>query len=121
MNKISIKLNIDKINKSKIKTRSYTNKSGANITVREYEVEVVPIREEKVVHSTDKFDFVKIGFVSDRSVKRPDGSWEDGTILGDAIEIRTRTDSQEPADDEPSVQIGGYNMDDIIDPDEIPF
>lgn len=114
MNKITIKLNIDKIDRSKIKSRSYKNKSGIDVTVREYEVEIIPIREEKVVHSTDKYDFVKIGFASDRSVKRPDGKWDDGTILGDAVEIRSKTAGERTV-----------NMDDIddgsINVDDIPF
>lgn len=122
MNKITIKINIDRIDKSKIKSRSYKNKSGVDVTVREYEVEVIPIREEKVVHSTDKYDFVKVGFASDRSVKRPDGKWEDGTILGDAIEIRSKSGQVRVTGQNGDGTINFEDIDDgSINPDDIPF
>ena len=65
MSKIQITLDADKL-RPLIKNREYTNRNGETVTVREVKAELVPLKEEnqKVVHSTDKYNLVKTHFVS---------------------------------------------------------
>jgi len=124
MNKINVRINIDKIDKTKIKSRTYKNAVGVMVTVRELEVEILPIREEKIVHTTAEYDFVKVGFMSDKSVKNANGTWDNGTPLGDAIEIRKKAVAPEPVveldifgDPVPEAEDTGA----VPNPDDIPF
>lgn len=118
MNKINIKINIDKIDRNKIKTRTYKNAAGIDVTVKEYEVELMPIREEKVVHSTPEYDIVKVGFLSERSVKNASRGWDNGTIIGDAVEIRNK---EKPKEKDPFDDIVQDDTGDAVNVDDIPF
>jgi len=102
MKKLIAKIDVTKINKEKIIDRKY-QKDGKEVIAKELDLELVPLRSEKIVHRNGERMLMKIGFVSEKSVKKEDGTYENGNIIGDIMEWR---------DDD------GL---DVIDPENIPF
>ena len=87
MRKYTTKLDVTKINKDKIVSRTFTNKQGQEITVKEIELEIVPIKETKeIFNKCDGRRLMKVGFISEKSIKNEDGTYTNGTILGDVTE-----------------------------------
>ena len=102
-----VKIDVSKINKNNILERKFKNKAGELITVRELECEIKDVKEEKVLHTTDKGkQLVKVGFISEKSFQDASGQWQNGTILGDVTEWRdsiketSKTDDIEYPEDE---------------------
>ncbi len=58
MQKITLTLDLNKLDKSRINNRTYTNKDGQEVTVREYQIDVVELKPEKkrVIKSGQKAD-----------------------------------------------------------------
>ena len=99
MNKITIQIDVTKIDKAQIKDGKYLK------------LEVVELKEPKDVTRADKslvtgtkqdgtaWKLVKTHFVSMESTKNDDGTWNNGTIIGDASKFEdvdpTETKPQE--------------------------
>lgn len=95
MKKLSLRIDVTKIDKSKIVPRTY-EKDGKTITEQNYDMELVPVIE-KIIKKTDTYELVKVGFVAEKSVKGEDGKYINGMILGDALEFR---DPPAPSNDD---------------------
>lgn len=95
MQKISITVDLTKIDKSKIIERKYENKNGEMVTVKEYRMEVVPVREEnqKLIKTGPNWKMVKTHFVADTQTKEERESGKKSTIFGDGIQF-FNTDNQ---------------------------
>lgn len=116
MRKYTTKLDVTKINKDKIVSRTFTNKQGQEITAKEIELEIVPIKDPKeIFNKGDGRRLMKVGFISEKSIKNEDGTYTNGTILGDVTEWQ----------DVPTVGDTGIEYPDPADPhvhiDLIPF
>lgn len=109
MQKINITLDVTKIDKTQIKERTYINKGGVEVTVKDLNLEVVPLKEKKFIKDTPKGALYKTHFVAHASTKNDDGSYENGAIIGDGITFELKGDntpSQEkesPLDDFSSI------------------
>jgi len=88
MKKLSLRIDVTKINKAKILPREYQNQAGETVKEMNLNVEIIPVKDEKVVKSTDTYTLVKVGFIAEKSTKKEDGTYENGTIIGDAFEYR---------------------------------
>lgn len=53
MSKITVTIDLTKINKSRIQERKYTNKAGEEVTVKEYSMEVVPLKQPRALKKAD--------------------------------------------------------------------
>lgn len=113
MSKITIQIDVTKIDKKQIKDGKYLK------------LEIVELKEPKDVTRADKslvtgtkqdgtaWKLVKTHFVSMESVKNQDGTWTNGTIIGDASKFAD-LDPITPKEEIP------YPVDDI-NPEDIPF
>lgn len=111
MQKLKLQIDVTKIDKTQIKERTYINKGGVEVTVKDLNLEVIPLKDKKVIKETDKGIMYKTHFVAHQSTKNEDGSYNNGAIIGDGITFEFK---------------GEYNVpqqakDDSIDPDSIPF
>lgn len=88
MKKLSLRIDLTKIDKTKIVDRTYDKQDGTSVTEKNYKFELIPLKEEKIVKSADTYTLVKVAFLSEPSVKNPDGTKTNGTIIGDALEFR---------------------------------
>lgn len=87
MKKYSIRLDLTKIDKTKIKDTEFTTKDGTVVKQKVYDMDLVFLNTPKVIKTTDKYQMVKNAFLSDPSVKGEDGKYVNGTILGDSFEF----------------------------------
>ena len=117
MNKISLRIDLKKIDKNKAIPRVYTNQAGVEVTEFNYDVDVLPLRQEKLIKEGDTWALWKVGFVSEKSTKNADGSYNNGNIIGESTEMRTKQTS-EPVS--PSVTPKGYEGE-VADTSDIPF
>lgn len=117
MNKLSLRLNLAKIDKSKITPRSYTNQAGVEITEQNYDIEIIPLRNEKLIKEGDTWSLWKTGFISEKAVKKADGTYDNGNVLGDVTEMRSKKTSESVS---PRVTPGGYTGE-VANLDNIPF
>jgi hypothetical protein len=113
MKKYSIRLDLTKIDKTKIKDTEFIAKDGTVIKQKVYDMDLVFLNAPKVIKTTDKYQMVKNAFLSDPSVKQDDGSWKNGQILGDSFEFIN-------VDNGSAVVPKGYNGE-VSNVDDIPF
>lgn len=96
MQKISLTLDVDKLRelvKNNVKTRTYTNKDGEEVTVNEIQVDVVPLKEPKPLKQGDGWNMVKTHFVAEPTSKEEREAGKKGIFVGDGIQFQN-TDSQ---------------------------
>jgi hypothetical protein len=85
MSKISIKIDISKIDKTKITERKYTNKEGVEVVIKELSLDIVPLKEKKVIKEGDTWRMVKTHFVAEPQTKEERANGQPSNILGDGI------------------------------------
>ncbi len=85
MKKISITIDLGKIDKNRIIERTYTNKEGQEVIVKEYKLDVVPLRNKKEIKSGDTWKLVKSHFVADSQTKEEREAKADTNFLGDGV------------------------------------
>jgi len=106
-NKINLSIDVSKIQKSRLRKNTYTNKNGEEITQTFCDIIVVPIKEKKLIKSGDNWEMYKTGFIVEKGTKD-----EDTNILGDAIEFEnTETQINEQVD----------NADGVDEMEDLPF
>lgn len=87
MNKVSITIDLTKIDKNRIQNRTFTNKEGVEVTVKEYKLDVVPLREKKIIKEGDTWRMVKSHFVCDTATKEERANKTKTNFLGDGIQF----------------------------------
>ena len=69
MKKIIITIDLNKIDEKKINTRTYTNKEGKEIEVKDYKMEVVPLKKKILIKTGDTWKLDRTHFVCDAQTK----------------------------------------------------
>ena len=85
--KISLNIDVDKLDKKRFVVRAYKNKDGESVTVREMKLEVVPLKESKVLVTGDGWTLTKVGFVVETPTKKEKEDKTKTTIVGDATQF----------------------------------
>ena len=107
MEKISITLDLSKIDKSKIVDRKYTDKNGAEHVAKEYKIDVVPLKAEKFVTEGSWGRMFKTHFVVQAQSKEEREKNADSVFIGDGFRFEKATAEAQPTTD--------------ITPEDIPF
>jgi hypothetical protein len=110
-NKIIVTINLSQLDKSRITERKFTNKEGKEVTVKEYKMELVPLKQEKSIKTGNGWEMIKTYFVTSSSTKEERQAKTQLPILGDGIEFRTVGGTEKAVE---------YPQNDIS-PDSIPF
>lgn len=105
MEKISITIDLGKIDKNRIVNRTFTNKEGQEVTVKEYKLDVVPSPTPKTIKEGDTWTMVKTHFVVEGQTKEERQAKKKGTILGDGIVFRNKADEHNQSN------VEDYNQD----------
>jgi len=108
MDKISIKIDVSKIDKSMITHRTFKTKDGKEVTVREIALDIVPVKEAKLLKEGDTYQLWKTHFVTIPQTKEERENKIKSPILGDGIMFKNK-----------DVPQGELSPD--ISPDDIPF
>jgi hypothetical protein len=125
MSKKLATINVSKINKNNIKSRTFTTNEGVEMEAKELDIELIDLKEPKVLFEKGDKKLVKVGFITEASFKDASGQWKNGTTLGD-IKVwedkRTITDEQakeiEQVRNEYNAKVDEVNE---ISAEEIPF
>lgn len=112
-NKILAKIDVTKINKSKIVDRKYT-KDGVEITAKEYEFEIVPLKEPKFIkrgttEAGENWQLLKTGFITEKKSNKEDPD----VFLGDALEFEKVEANAVNIDTETVEEVENKSDDDI--------
>jgi hypothetical protein len=112
MSKLLITLKVNKITKSKIKDRTYKNKDNQDVTDKELKIQLVELKEPKVVaEGTGKggaWKLVKTHFV----VEEKENEDDKDVFIGEAVQFQTEHKEENKAPEQAK---------DEIDFDAIPF
>jgi hypothetical protein len=108
---LKITLDVSKINKSKIIDRKYTNRTGQEITAKEYKIDVIPCKEIKVVASGDTWVMKKTHFVVEAQTKEENTQNVATNYVGEGFEFEKKE----------AVAMPNIDPDTGINCDDIPF
>ena len=114
MNKIHLTLEVNKFNKDKIVDREYTTKAGDVVTNKEYQVEVIELKEKKFVTQGDNWKLFKTHFV----VEKKDNIDAPDVYVGNGFQFERDDDEAQKTFD--SITSKGANGE-VIDVNDIPF
>lgn len=115
------KIDVTKINKNNLVERSFKNKNGDLITVKELEIELLDIKEPKVLSDTEKGTLKKVGFITEKSFINPEGKWENGVTLGDITVWEKKVEQAKVEQKTPEVKDDIQYPTEDINIDDIPF
>ncbi len=111
-NKIIIKIDLLKINKSKIEDRTYTTDAGVEVKQKLYSMELIPTMR-KVIKEFDKATLVKKYFVAEAQTKEEREKQTKTPILGDGLVFENKGEKVE--------EVNTYGGQEEIQASEIPF
>lgn len=92
-NKITITLDTQKL-KGIAKDRTYNNRNGEPVTVKELKFELVEVKEPKVTYSTDKYDLVKTHFAALPQTKEEREAKAETVFIGEGITTVWKNDDK---------------------------
>lgn len=82
MQKINITIEVNKISKNKISERRYFDKENHEVVVKELKLEVVPLKESKILKEGDTWTLVKTHFVAEERTKQEAEAQMKSRIIG---------------------------------------
>lgn len=112
MKKISISIDLKKIDRSRIEKKSYTNKDGHNVEQSIYKMDVVPLKEPTVAISNERYTLNKTHFVCDTQTKEERAEKKATSYLGEGLMFGDK------ALESPT---GEVKYPESVDTDDIPF
>lgn len=95
MKKIFVTLDLAKIDKSKITSRSYKKRDGTEVLSREFRIEIIPLKEPVIAFDKGYTKGWKTHFVTDSISKEEMDAGKKATSLGDGIVFENRGESVE--------------------------
>lgn len=93
--KINVRIDVSKIDKSKIISRTFKNKVGENVTVKELSLDIVPLKETKLLKDGDTYQLFKTHFVSIQQTKEEREAKIKSTIIGEGTMFKNKAKSEE--------------------------
>ena len=113
MERISIKIDVTKINKDKIVERHFTTKDGKDVAARELKLDIVPLKEPKLIKEGETWAMWKTHFVSIAQTDDERKNKAKSVIIGNGIMFKDKK-AEEQSQDVP------YPVEEI-NPEDIPF
>lgn len=85
MEKVSITIDLAKIDKARINSREFVTGSGETVVAKDYKIDLVPLKEPKVIKEGSTWRMVKKYFVCDAPTKEEREAKKNTAIIGDGI------------------------------------
>ena len=89
--RISITIDVSKMDKTRIVPRTYTNKDNEEVTQKNYRMELVALREPKLLKSGDGWEMWKTHFIVQAPSEEERENKVKTPILGDGIVFKSKT------------------------------
>lgn len=94
MKPITVKIDLLKIDKSRIEERTYTNKEGVEITEKNFSIDVVPLKQERIIKEDLTWKLCETHFVKETPTKEERTGKVSTKILGKGIMIMDKEGTQ---------------------------
>lgn len=120
MNKLSITIDVNKIDKKRLQNRVIKKQDGTGYEAKEMKLEVIPLKERKVLSSGDTWELVKVGFVAEAPTKAEREAKTKTNIVGDATQFIDKNPVPSFERDSQGRPVGEKAVAEI-DPNDIPF
>ena len=88
--KISLEIDLTKLDKSKIVEKSYKDKSGNNVTQKIYKADLVELKERKFVTEGDTWKLVKTHFLADPQTKEERDAKKPSNFIGSGFQFENK-------------------------------
>lgn len=95
MEKITITIDVSKIDKNKIISRTWTDKEGNSRTVKELKLDIVPLRETKLLKDGDTYMLYKTHFVAEQSTQAERDAKAKSKIIGEGTMFKNKPKVEE--------------------------
>lgn len=115
---MKLKINLSQIDKSKITERSYTNKEGQNVVIKELALETLLLKEPKQIAEGQTWRLMKTHTVIHEQTKEEKANKVPAKFVGEGISFVDK--SFDGVDPEPTKTSKGHNGE-VIDESSIPF
>lgn len=110
MSKITVTIDVSKIDKSRIFKNTYTKQDGTEVTEMNYTMDVVPKKETRLIKEGDTWEMRETHFVAQGQTKEEREAKADTVYIGSGVSFV----------DKESLIGKEYPVDDI-NPEDIPF
>ena len=94
MDKLNLTIDVSKIDKTKIVDREFTTKDGQVIKSKDLKLDVVPVREPKLIKEGPTWQMWKTHFVALEQTKEERENKVKSVIIGDGIMFKSKADEQ---------------------------
>ena len=91
--KLTLELDLAKINKAKIQERKFTTKDGQEVIQKIYKMELVELKIPKFLKKGEGYDMVKTHFLAEKQTKEERANKEKSNFVGDGIQFTNTSDS----------------------------
>lgn len=88
--KITITIEVNKIDKNKITTRTYQNSQGETVTVKELKLDIVPLNDVKLIKDGDTYQLLKTHFVAEQQTKEEREAKIKSKIIGQGVMFKNK-------------------------------
>ena len=95
--KINVTLDVLKL-KGLTTERTYKNRDGEDISIKELKFELVEVKEPKVIFSADKYDLVKTHFAAALQTKEQRDAKEPSLFIGEGITTVWKNSTAKPVE-----------------------
>lgn len=89
MQRISLVIDTNKLDKTRIVSRTYKNKAGEEKTAKELKVDVVPLKEKRLKTSGEGWELWQVGFVTETASKEERIAKVNKDIVGEAVRFES--------------------------------
>jgi hypothetical protein len=112
MKKLSLSIDVSKLDKSRIKARTYTNNKSEQVTEQNIDVEVLPLKTAKILKQTSEYVFSKTHAVVLKQTKEEKAAKVPYIYVGSGFQFDkpTPTDASQGAVDYPSEDINAEDI-----------
>lgn len=113
--KLTITIDVSKVDKTKITERRYNDKAGHEFIAKELKLDVVPLKEAKMLKEGDGWQMWKTHFVAIPQSKEERENKVKSIIVGDGLMFKTKVEAPKEATIQTKPPV------DDVNPNDIPF
>ena len=88
--KLSITVDVNKLDKARIEARTFTNKEGQEVTAKDLKLDAIPLNRPQQITEGDTWALVKTHFVVQSPTKEERANKIDMPIVGDGMQFRDK-------------------------------
>jgi single-stranded DNA-binding protein len=129
MEKTTLTIDLTKIDKSRIETRTYTNREGVEVTVKDYKIDVVPLKQPRALQKADgtliagdTWQLMETHFACESQTKEEREANKETVYIGKGVQFQDKNPAPvAPVNAGEDTRQAPEFPEEEINPDDIPF